>query len=159
MSNIDKAEKNLARQLDWINRFDGRLFFVSGISFAMLGIGSAAAGSLIEDVDGYIAFLLVTTYGLLGLSVFHSLKGFFPKTKAANDSLLYFGSIGSNTLKVFKNRFSVISEAGYLDDLLEQIYINALILSQKFYHMRKSLIAIICSLPFWALLIISGNPF
>ncbi|MFC7049520.1 Pycsar system effector family protein [Emcibacter nanhaiensis] len=157
---ISAAEKNLERQLNWISKYDTRLFFISGISFTMMGIAANAISDLVDRIDCLILLLAIVTFGLLTISTVCACNGFYPRTKAANNSLIYFGSIAHHDISSYMETFKNLTCEKYIDDLLIQIHVNSKLLDKKFRQMQVGFISLVVCVPFWILLIIiSGNTF
>lgn len=149
---LDKAEKNLERQLEWIARYDTRIAFIAGIAIAMLGV-LANAGSTVTfwSADLYWLFLIAIVLLLACLTCIYF--GQYPTMRAKNESLLYFGSIADLSFVEFSKRFRKLSDDDYLTDLLHQIHRNSLILKDKFLLLRAALILLLCAVLPWMLFI------
>lgn len=149
---ISRAEQNLQRKLDWVERHDTRVSFAAGGTIAMLGVLAGASAAVVTwslwlyIVFGSAAALLFVSLVLIYFSQ-------YPKTKPYKQSLLFFGSISKLSVGNFKSKFKAMTAEEYLDDLLAQTHINAEILSKKFENLKASLILIgIATIP-WLLAI------
>ncbi len=157
---IDAAEKNLERLLEWNSRYDTRASLLLGITIAMMG---ALASSFYQVGDRTWLIYLVAGISALALigSLFVLYQGFFPRTKAPNDSLVYFGTIAQIDSTAYIDSFSKLTPQSYLDDLLNQCHINARIVNTKFERLKWSLrLLAVCLLPWTCalyLLKISGD--
>lgn len=146
---IERAEKNLERQLEWISRYDTRVSFVAGISIAMIGFLTSIASEVIVW-----SFAIKLDFITSGILLFTSLIciyfGQYPKTNSGNPSLLYFGTIGTMDCDKFKKHFKALSNAGYLNDLLSQTHKNSVIITKKFTFLKVALILLLVSVVPWA---------
>lgn len=142
---IERAEKNLDRQLDWISRYDTRIAFIAGVSIAMLGalVATKNISFLLCDINLELAVLLLAT------SLVAVFLSQYPLTRSPNSSLLFFGTISTLTSSEFTERFKKLSEDDYLDDVLNQVHANSKILNRKFFCLKAALLLIFIALPFW----------
>lgn len=150
---IEKAEKNLERQLEWISRYDARVYFIAGVSIAMLGFLTSITGE-VTFWNYAIKIDFLSSGALLFTSLICIYFGQFPKTNSDNNSLLYFGTIADMNCDKFKKQFESLSDADYLDDLLCQTHKNSVIISKKFMFLKVALISLLFSVIPWALAIL-----
>lgn len=147
-NNIEVAEKNLQRKLDWISKHDTRTAFTASIVIAMLGV-LASTFTVVKCWDIYLSIAGGLTLSLLFTSLILIYMSQFPKTTSANSSLIFFGTIAELKVDEFKNKFKAATDDEYLDDLLSQTHINAEILSNKFYYLKRSLVLILIAVIPW----------
>ena len=146
---ISILETNLARQLGWIQAADGRVSLVLPLSTAMLGLIAALIPKNICQWEVLpIAFAVISSCLLL-LSILFVVFASFPKTTGPEGSLIFFGGISMNSLNEYKSKIQSLTEDKYINDLVEQCHRNAEIVSKKYHWVKKSLICIFLSLPFW----------
>lgn len=143
-----EAERDLARLLDWIGRYDNRAALLFTLDTAMVGILALRLNSS-TNIDYRALFLIAFT--LLGISIVGTAITIYPRLKGPKDSLIYFGSIAKMEKTNFKNSFIARTKSGYLDDLLAQCHINAKILDLKFKVFRISLTVTMVAIIFWSL--------
>jgi len=147
---IEQAESNLERKLDWVGRHDNRVVFVVGVIIAMLGVLATASASIICWTFG-----LYFMFGLAGLLLFSSLiiiyRSQYPKTKAQNNSLIFFDTISQLKFAEFKQKVKDATDEEYLDDLLSQVHTNAIILKKKFSNLKWALILLGIAILPWLL--------
>jgi len=136
---ISKAEQNLQRKLDWVERHDTRVAFAAGGTIAMLGVLAAASAAITDWRCGYyIVFGSALILQLVALTMIYFSQ--YPKTTPYRSSLLFFGSISKMSLKDFSRKFKAQTKDEYLDDLIDQVHINSEILSKKFENLKIALI-------------------
>ena len=136
---IESAEASLARHLDWIGRYDTKIAFTVGIILTMLGVLATAAGN-IKTWNCLEIFAVVTATLLLFLSLVLVYLNQYPRTDSPNSSLIYFGTIGNLKFSDFKKEYEEASRLAYLEDVLSQIHINAVILKKKFDSLKTILL-------------------
>ena len=145
---IDRADKNLDRQLDWIARIDSRMSFVTGIDLAMLG-ALAASASTVSNWSWDTGGLGVLAAVLLAAVLVCIFTGFFPRTTSKNDSLLFFGTIADKKIDQFESQWHQTTDEAYLNDLLAQTHINAEIVCKKFHLLKNALILLLLAAIPW----------
>jgi hypothetical protein len=155
---ISQAESNLQIKLDWIGRLDSRISFVAGISIAMLGV-LATASSALESETFFICLMLSFASVALLLTLLLIYLCIYPKTESNNKSLIYFGTISEMKYEEFRNSFTSRTDDEYLNDLLCQIHINAIIISKKFIYLKASLILVLASVIPWVIIIYQSKIF
>ncbi|WP_243368952.1 Pycsar system effector family protein [Microvirga solisilvae] len=147
-SNIDRAEKNLQRLLEWVGRHDARSATVFGVVAAMIG----AAAALLPPPSDWVWQLWASAIATAGGFSFVLVKLFqaqFPRLSSPNKSLIYFGTISRLTLKDYHNQFLQMSEEDYLRDLIAQCHINSAILETKFNCLKAALMCLLLTLAPW----------
>ncbi len=149
---IPPAEKNLDRLLAWIGRLDVKFSIILGIETAMLGFLASITPN-INCIKLAILILTLITFALILVSFLFIFIGMFPRTKGPDKSLIYFGCISKMTLTDYQSHFSSISRQTYLDDVLEQCYINSKIINNKFLRLKTAYILLFLSLLPWVYLV------
>lgn len=145
---IQQAESNLQRKLEWIERHDNRVVFLTGIIIAMLGV-FASSIAMITTWTCFDGFVAIMTGSLLLISLTIIFFGHYPKMRSLNTSLIFFDTISRLSFNEFKQRVESRTEEDYLDDLLNQIYVNSQILSSKFRSLKNAFIFMGISLVPW----------
>lgn len=153
---INQAEANLQRKLDWVGRHDNRVVIITGIVIAMLGILSSACASITSWTCFKYAIFFVTG-GLLLTSLILLYYSQFPKISSPNSSLIFFKTIAKLTFSDFKNQSHARTKQEYLDDLLFQIHRNSQILEKKFSNLRLAMLFLGLSLVPWLIAIYTSQ--
>ena len=86
---------------------------------------------------------------LLVLSLFFIAFASFPRTTGPEGSNIFFGAIASKELSDFKVQILKQTEEEYIEDLIDQCHRNAQIADRKYFWVKKSIICIFLSMPFW----------
>jgi hypothetical protein len=147
---IDAAEKNLARLLEWVSRFDNKVLVVIGITTGMLGVLASVAPRPNEWTRWMILWggLSILT---LALSFLFTYWSGYPQLRGPVNSLLFFGSIRQCKLEEYKTSFAEQSAEKHLDDLLNQCHRNSEIIWRKFFWLRFAYRALFLSFVPWAI--------
>lgn len=153
---VEKAETNLQRQFDWLERHDMRVVFIAGIDIAMLGFIASLDWNAIK-ADPYSQWTFIITLILLFLSLLFIYFSQYPKTKSTHSSLLFFGTITDLKFEEFAKRFKNLGEDDYLNDLLHQTYVNAKIVKKKFKYLKCALILLLVAVIPWVITIYIVN--
>lgn len=142
----DELEYLYSNVNHWINNADGKINIFIGIQLGVIGLLffkffdwikiAITQMSLVESVVCMLGILLVLW------SIFHSLKGIFPnlKPRGENGELVYFGSITKISLSKFRKIVANATDKQYTDDLVEQIYTNSHIATDKFGSYKQAVI-------------------
>lgn len=146
----DYLEKSLQRLLSWIVAVELRLTFLLTISLAMLSVlaGIAPKPFILcgfASINGIIAAILLL------FSIFFAALATFPRTTGPAGSLIFFGELSALSFDDYRNKVSELNDAQYIDDLVAQCHRNAQIARIKFSHIKRSLVAVFFSAPFWLL--------
>jgi hypothetical protein len=147
-----RAEKSLSQMIDWIGRHDSRSAGLMGITVAMMGALSAATPS-IKQWNGLFIFVLTLCAVGFGNVLYQLMRGQIPRMRPGRPSLSFFGSVAAMPQDEFRERFVKLTEEEYLDDILNQCYVNARILRSKFRCLKRGLVSLLLTaLPWtWAL--------
>ena len=143
------AEKNLQRALDWNDRFNTRSSVIIGIDAGM--IGALAIITKSSQLFSYFGIFIFFSLLLEGTSLIMISLGEYPHTKGPEDSLTYFGTVAMRDEKEVKNQFLELSEEEYLNDLLEQYWVNSKILNLKFKFFKAALLLLLLSIFPWTI--------
>jgi hypothetical protein len=147
---IERVEKILQLQLDWVKTADSKVPPLFAINISMLGVLSALAKAvpswtLISGIFVVIcASLLIYSIGNMAFTMFPSLLG-------PTNSNLYFGGIVKQSNEDFHEKIKQLSDEDYLDDLINQAYRNAEIAKSKYEYIKKSSVYLLLSFPIWVL--------
>lgn len=141
-------QSELVRISDWIKFSDQKsgvilLLYTSVIAFLfsqknlVLDNLSKFSNSLLFTYH-ILLFCLVISL-LLGLTAL--IKSFFPKLKnqTSKNSLCYFGNIAQFSYKDFLKSYKKQTKSKFKQQLLEQIYTNSIIATQKMKYVQQSL--------------------
>lgn len=147
---LKAAWSQLSLILGFFPRIDTKLSVVLGIDLGMLAMLSTRMPpmSTITWLQGSsgVVFLLC-----LGTSLFHLYRGAFPHLEGGTNSLVYFRSIAAMTESDYRVAYSALSPAALTNELLDQSWRNAKILTCKFHSLRHAYtFTIIAALP-WLL--------
>ena len=78
----------------------------------------------------------------------------YPQTKGPAKSLLFFGSIATNSFNEYCQAFSSQSSTQYLNDVLEQCHRNSEVLDRKFLNLKRAYRIILIALVPWGVTIV-----
>lgn len=144
-------EANLARQLHWIASSDTKAAFIFSLTAAMLGLlaAIAPANPSLWTIAPSIttAFTVVSAIAALVFLSFAT----FPKTDGPRGSLIYCGGVAQRDALQFSDQIHAISPIAYTKDLATQCHRNAVIATEKFKWIQRSMIALYISIVPWAL--------
>jgi hypothetical protein len=150
---LDLAEKNLDRLLEWVTRFDNKSSVVLGLNTGMLGVIGALAPSA-KLWNPLVLFFAILSIVFLSIGLLFVFLGNYPRLKSPNNSLFYFGSACKKNINQYKQEFSKRSSEEHLQDLLEQCHRNSEILDQKFRYLSWAYNALFASIIPWAITVI-----
>lgn len=153
---IERAEKSLQRMLDWISRHDVRTAAALGISVAMVGAMATATPPAARWSLPFAIALAVSVAGFTGV-IGNLIFGMFPRIRGGRPSPFFFGSIARMEWSDYRNRFIAVSEADYLDDILAQTHVNALILQAKFRAFSRAAFCLALTAGPWAVTMALGK--
>ena len=143
-----QLEQNLSRQITWIAAADAKTSFVFGFATAMLGLLAAAAPTYGKWTVAGVAWsigaaaLLLCSLGNLALAV-------IPRTVGPKLSNIFFGGISTRSIDSFRVDLISLDHEGYLEDLIQQVHINAQIAAAKFTWVKRATIFLFLSLGPW----------
>lgn len=145
---VDRAEKNLQRQIEWVSRAETRTSLILGITVGMLGYST----SLMPAQSQWSCLLAVTFLGASALQIcclFFLFKTQFPQVLAPKPSLVFFGEITKLSLDDFREQSKIQNDEGYLDDLLAQIHRNSEIVTGKFRYLSYAMKCLLIGAVLW----------
>lgn len=143
-----RAEKSLAQMIDWIGRHDSRSAGLMGITVAMMGALSAATPA-VKQWSGIFVFALILTVVGFAVVLYQLMRGQIPRIRNGKPSLSFFGTVAGMPQEEFRSRFITMTEEEYLDDVLNQCYVNARILRSKFRCLKRGLVALLVTAIPW----------
>ncbi len=147
---IDRAEKVLSLQLEWIRVADAKVPPLFAINTAMLGVMAV----LVKSIQVWtIATAIVTTISALSLLLSMGCLAIcmFPRLNGPKSSSVFFGGIAKQAEGKFKKDFASQADTDYLDDVLSQTYRNAEIADTKYGVIKVAFIFTFFSMPVWLL--------
>lgn len=152
MDKVDYLEKNLARQLSWIQAADTRIALLLPLTTAMVGV---LAALLPPTAKWTISLSLPTSFAVffLVLCVIFTACASFPRTNGPKGSGLFFSGIISRSDSQFSKYVIDLEEQDYLSDLASQCYINAQIAERKFTWVKRAMSCLFLSSLPWVLAI------
>jgi len=150
------GEKRLAAARDQLNlilgffaRVDTKLSVVLGVDLGMLGLLSTKAPEMQYITSS--AWLAATLFLIaVGMSLTHLYQGSFPNVRGGEDSLVFFREIAKLEGAKYVDAFSALSADDLARDLLSQSWRNAVILKEKFHHLRWAYIFMAWGIGPWA---------
>jgi len=147
---IDKAERSLQRTIDWVSRHDVRSNGLFGISIAMMGMLSTVVPPFSQwNVE--IAISISLTVVSFIVTITSLLLGVLPRTTTQTQSVLFFGSAARMDCDDLLAKFTAATPASYLDDLVAQYHVNAVIVDLKFRLLKVSMLGLSSMLLPWML--------
>ncbi len=155
---IELLESNLKRLHSLINSADNKIGLVLGIDTAMLGflVASASKKSALEPMA--LLFISVSCILILA-SLFMVSLASFPRTTGSKNSIIFFKSISSYNLDEYQDKIVKLNNEMYIEDLVHQCYYNAMITSQKFKWVKRSMLSLYFGIVPWltSLFLLYGN--
>lgn len=93
-----------------------------------------------------LQIILTILFGILASCTFFSFFSvLFPRIKNNNDSLIYFGSIGSDKKEDLKFKLDSLELTEINKEITEQIYTNSVIAKTKFTYLKYGILLMIFS--------------
>lgn len=145
---IDTAKDTLSRVLGFFPRVDAMLSVLLALNLALLGVLATNAPAA-PKMDFYSTAGAMVFGIFASITFFHLYKSAFPRLDGGHTSLLYFREIARKTDLTYREEFKKITEESYLEDLIEQTWINSFILKEKYDHLKLAFIFLLLSLVFW----------
>jgi len=141
-------EMSLARNLAWIAAADAKTAVIFAIGTAMIGLLAAAAPAYGKWTA--LGVILVSASGtLLVASLLCLTAAIFPRMKGPQLSLIFFGGISNRSTDKYREDVMSLDEAGYLEDLIQQVHINAGIAAKKYLWVRNASVLLYVSTTPW----------
>lgn len=135
---IERQERILDLQLQWIGAVDGKTPIVIGMATAMLAALAAVAPAR-TDMTWLAGLLLLVGGAPLAVSLFYCMKATSPQTDGPPGSMIFFGGIANLALSQYCEQVEARSKAEHLNDLCRQSHRNAQIASAKFASIQKAM--------------------
>lgn len=135
---IDASKDQLARVLGFFPRVDAVSSVLLGVDLGMLALLANKTLPL-KAFEWGMTFAAVPAL-LIGISLYHLFRGYFPILTGGWHSLIYFREIAQRKEEDFIKDFRALTEEAYVGDLLSQVWRNSEILTQKFNHLSKAFI-------------------
>jgi hypothetical protein len=151
---IQLLQDNLIRVLNLISAVDSKASTIIAIDTAMLGALAVLIPPPTIWTTCIIVLSIVPTILLL-MSLLLLSFSTFPRTKGPANSLLYFGAVSQYSLDDYQNAVNELTEVRYIQDLTEQCHRNSEIADQKHRWVRRSMILLYISIPFWLVVLYS----
>lgn len=149
MSDTERLQYILDKQLGWIAAADSRLSLVLPLSTAMIAALAVyatkpVAWTLLAGIPASFAIFF------LCLSLIFCTCASFPRTTGTKGSLIFFEGIISRDLSQFQSLMKDIQDDKLQADLLQQCYINAQIASSKFAWVKRAMASMMAAMLPWA---------
>jgi hypothetical protein len=135
---IDASKDLLTRVLAFFPRVDNVSSVLLGVNLGMLAL--LANKTLPFKLYDWQIYLAVVPALLIGGSLYHLFRGYFPRLEGGPLSLIYFREIAQRKETEFIEGFRAQTEEAYVNDLLNQAWRNSQILTQKFNHLSKAFV-------------------
>lgn len=150
VTSVLRAEKELARLLEWGRAAESRLTLVLSLSTAMLGALAmlappASKWTVVEGIASSFAALLLL------LSIMFAALASFPRTTGPKGSLIYFGGITTRNLNQYEAAVKSLTLEEYFDDLIRQCHRNAQIAERKYTWVQRSMVCLFLAALPWGL--------
>ncbi|MGN7839470.1 Pycsar system effector family protein [Stenotrophomonas sp. 22385] len=137
----------MERQLHWISAADVKAGGMIGAYMALAAIAATLLDSANPPVQAKWLFGIAAAAMLPALCF--AVAVFFPRDEAKRSSLLFFGEISGVDLDKFKERCKATTIDQVKDDLMNQIYINAVIARCKHKYAKISIVWGLVALAVW----------
>jgi len=124
-------EASLDRNLAWVGAADAKTAVIFGLDTAMIGLIAAAAPAYGKWTALGVCFTVVAA-ALLIASLASLCAAVFPRTKGPPLSLIFFGGIADRSVDKYREDVSRFDEEAYIEDLIQQTYVNASIAGAKY---------------------------
>jgi hypothetical protein len=150
-NNLESARKQLDLILGFFPRVDTKLSVVLGIDLGMLGILLTKAPDDVDKITtadwiGALLFAAAMIVSLIRLYL-----GSFPNVNGGENSLVFFGAIAQKKDgDGYAREFNALAEESLTDDLLRQVWRNAVILKEKYSHLKSAYIAMVIGIVPWS---------
>jgi hypothetical protein len=149
---VNAAWQQLNLVLSFFSRVDTKLSVVLGINLGMLAMLAARLPKA-DDFTLLVAVVGAAFVTPLIVSFWHIWHGYFPDLRGGTGSLIYFHPISEMTENEFRNACISRSIQELEDDILNQCWRNAKILTCKFYSLRHAYVAALVAIVPWMALI------
>jgi len=141
---MEELEKNLDRNIGFINQADVKTAFSSTVLFAATGYAIEVVklpqdpGTVLRLFLYVLWLLILCTFTFAAYQIY---QGISPKTqsKIVDRTLIYFGDISQLTSKKFSESRMKLTPDELKNQLIDQIYITSIIASSKMDYARRAL--------------------
>lgn len=154
--NVEAAERQLDRVQTFFPRIDGKASALFAITSGQIAI--AALNLSADDwkhwwiaVPGAV-FMLCSAWVVTQLY-----RCAYPHLEGGQRSLIYFKEIADMRESEFISEFTQLSDEGFRNDVVAQIWRNSEIAACKFRYLKQATAAAMLSLIPWSLLLISTS--
>jgi hypothetical protein len=148
---IEASKDQLTRVLAFFSRVDTVASVLLGVDLGMLAL-LANKMFPISFFEWHIYVAAIPAV-LIGISLYHLFRGYFPRLTGGWLSLIYFREIAERKESDFIREFRTQSEEAYVNDLLSQVWRNSQILTQKFNHLSKAFIFLAWAIIPWLIVL------
>jgi Pycsar effector protein len=147
---INLMEQSLARLLQMESNADSKLSIIVAIDTSMLFI-EAVLTQRGASAPAWVFATAAVAGGCLLLSLLSLSFCALPRTTKTTSSVVFFGSIARNDRGTYSGMVKILTEEGYLDDLISQCHRNAQIASTKYTWIQRAQGAWFASILPWLL--------
>lgn len=145
---IERSEKILSLQLEWVKTADSKVSPLFAINIAMLGLLAPllkmlAAWTIAAAIFSTIAVIL------LALSMLFLALAIFPQLDGPKESNVFFAGIAKQSEEKYKINTLSADEKEYENDILSQAYRNAEIANSKYLNLKLSFLFTFASILPW----------
>lgn len=145
---MDRIEKSLQRQLEWIKTADSKVAPLYTINVAMLGL----LATLIKVTTEWNCIkysLIFSTIIFLSISLIFLTRTLFPRLSGPHGSLIFFGEIAKLDIEEFSEKISDQTDDEYSNDLINQVHRNSQIATEKYQAVKHAFISTLIATPSW----------
>ncbi len=136
---IERSEKILSFQLEWVKTADSKILPLFGVNLAMIGLLATLVKLLPSWTIAAGIFSSIAAI-LLVLSMLFLVLAMFPRLDGPKESNIFFGGIAKQSEEKYKSNMSSIDDAEYQNDILSQAYRNAEIANSKYSKLKLAFI-------------------
>lgn len=159
MDPLAVANAALDRNLSWIRSADAKLPPVFAVDAAMLGV----LGLRLPHID-QLSWIVVVTWGLAAAMLVMSLVFLglvaFPRLTGPKESIVFFGTAAQMLEERYVERLvKSPSNQELLEDTARQAFRNAEIAAAKYLSLRRAMMALFASVPFWLFALVASRQF
>lgn len=145
---IERSEKILKLQLEWVKTADSKVPPLFAINLAMLGLLAPLLKILLAWTIAAAIFSTIAVI-LLSLSMIFLALAIFPRLDGPKDSNVFFAGIAKQSEEKYKLNTLTTDEKEYENDILSQAYRNAEIANSKYFNLKLSFLFTFASILPW----------
>lgn len=145
---IERSEKILKLQLEWVKTADSKVPPLFAINLAMLGLLAPLLKMLLAWTIAAAIFSTIAVI-LLSLSMIFLALAIFPRLDGPKDSNVFFAGIAKQSEEKYKLNTLSADEKEYENDILSQAYRNAEIANSKYFNLKLSFLFTFASILPW----------